>query len=377
MSHEATNWAIAQRCGLPAQAKLVLWHLADRYHPDYGCFPNQSTLAAECEISRASLNVQIGILEKAGLIRREQRMDPATKRRLSTRYRFSFEAGFRAPAGGAAPAETPCATGKSHVQNLDMARPEPCPESGQSHVQLNGHGYKAEPVSEPVREREGAGASAGERTPEGDAGAAAGMPDVPTLAAFRDRYPRAAFEPQGRLVEAWGALPETAQRAAIDGVEGYCAAAKAGGRRFLPKGAEYLEQRLWTSAEARAGAALAADKGKPPPPAGYWQAAAWSRDWWALLFAKIEARKPVALMLDWAGQGKASGCPAAEQPGADAIAALSPYPSRGEVVAAWRPWFEARGVRLRQFSGDFWVFLPSSHPPGEVPAVPSAEENRQ
>lgn len=93
MSHKAITWAIQQR-GLKPSAKLVLWHLCDRYHPDHGCFPSQETLAADCEMSRSSLNNQLRALEKAGLIRREERRDETTNRQLSTRYRFPFEDGF-------------------------------------------------------------------------------------------------------------------------------------------------------------------------------------------------------------------------------------------------------------------------------------------
>jgi hypothetical protein len=38
MSHDATNWAIQQR-GLKPTTKIVLWHLCDRFNPDFGCFP--------------------------------------------------------------------------------------------------------------------------------------------------------------------------------------------------------------------------------------------------------------------------------------------------------------------------------------------------
>ena len=56
MSHDATNWAIKQR-GLKPTTKIVLWHLCDRFNPDYGCFPSQARLAHDCEISRSTLNV--------------------------------------------------------------------------------------------------------------------------------------------------------------------------------------------------------------------------------------------------------------------------------------------------------------------------------
>ena len=75
MSHEATNWAIKQR-GLKPTTKIVLWHLCDRFNPDYGCFPSQDRLAHDCEISRSTLNDHIGQLEAASLFRRVPRIDP-------------------------------------------------------------------------------------------------------------------------------------------------------------------------------------------------------------------------------------------------------------------------------------------------------------
>ena len=36
MSHKATLWAIEQR-GLKPTTKIVLWHLCDRFNPDFGC----------------------------------------------------------------------------------------------------------------------------------------------------------------------------------------------------------------------------------------------------------------------------------------------------------------------------------------------------
>ena len=67
MSHEATNWAIKQR-GLKPTTKIVLWHLCDRFNPDYGCFPSQDRLAHDCEISRSTLNDHLGQLEAVGLL---------------------------------------------------------------------------------------------------------------------------------------------------------------------------------------------------------------------------------------------------------------------------------------------------------------------
>ena len=93
MSHKATNWAIQQR-GLGPVTKLVLWYLCDRHNPDFGCYPSQGQLAADAEISRASLNTYLRKLEEAGLIRRQRRAEQGTKQRKSTRYLLGFEDDF-------------------------------------------------------------------------------------------------------------------------------------------------------------------------------------------------------------------------------------------------------------------------------------------
>ena len=118
MSHEATNWAIKQR-GLKPTTKIVLWHLCDRFNPDYGCFPSQARLAHDCEISRATLNRHLDGLEACGLIRRIRVIDPRTGQQRPTRYLLGCEPGFT-PRGSdqiegdstnpfeAGEAETPC-----------------------------------------------------------------------------------------------------------------------------------------------------------------------------------------------------------------------------------------------------------------------------
>jgi hypothetical protein len=93
MSHEATNWAIKQR-GLKPTAKIVLWHLCDRFNPDYGCFPSQARLAHDCEISRATLNRHLDGLEARGLIRRIRVIDHKTGQQRPTRYLLGLEPGF-------------------------------------------------------------------------------------------------------------------------------------------------------------------------------------------------------------------------------------------------------------------------------------------
>ena len=95
MSHEATNWALKQR-GIKPAAKIVLFHLADRHNPDYGCFPSHNTLAKDCEMSKRSVQNHLEALEQAGLIRKENRMEEGVY--TSNRYFLGFENDFR-PAG--------------------------------------------------------------------------------------------------------------------------------------------------------------------------------------------------------------------------------------------------------------------------------------
>lgn len=159
MSHHATNWAIRQR-GLKPATKLVLWHLCDRHNPDQGCFPSQDKLAHDCEMSRSSLNEHLKALEEKGLIRREQRINEATKRQQSTSYMFAFEDEFV------------CASKDEPTPHVDFPCPEsghgavsgkqtePCPENEQSRVQNPDTNLVREPVREPSGARERAGGSA-------------------------------------------------------------------------------------------------------------------------------------------------------------------------------------------------------------------------
>ena len=182
MSHEATNWAIKQR-GLKPTTKIVLWHLCDRFNPDYGCFPSQDRLAHDCEISRSTLNDHIGQLEAAGLLRRVPRIDPATKRQLPTRYILCFEPGFTpaevvpCPEIGhgdgalrknppvadscgpdALPETDPCPNSGHGIdaQAVSGFCPNPCPENGQSRVRNPDTNLVREPLSKPVKEEEDA-----------------------------------------------------------------------------------------------------------------------------------------------------------------------------------------------------------------------------
>lgn len=182
MSHEATNWAIKQR-GLKPTTKIVLWHLCDRFNPDYGCFPSQDRLAHDCEISRSTLNDHLGQLEAVGLLRRVPRLDPVTKRQLPTRYILGFEPGFTPVAvvpcpeighGDDGATESLDDADACDVDGMADALPcpdfghgdeaspvsdfpaEPCPENAESRVRNSDTNPVREPLSKPVKEEESA-----------------------------------------------------------------------------------------------------------------------------------------------------------------------------------------------------------------------------
>ena len=184
MSHDATNWAIKQR-GLKPTTKIVLWHLCDRFNPDFGCFPSQARLAHDCEISRSTLNEHLGQLEAGGLLRRVQRIDPVTKRQLPTRYILGFERGFTRvdvvpcpeTGHGFAPldhsdetaaeidpdahtAVDPCPESGHGIDQEAVSGiyPDPCPEKDQSRVRNPDTNLVREPLSKPVKEEEDAAA---------------------------------------------------------------------------------------------------------------------------------------------------------------------------------------------------------------------------
>ena len=191
MSHEATNWAIKQR-GLKPTAKIVLWHLCDRFNPDYGCFPSQARLAHDCEISRATLNRHLDGLEARKLIRRIRVIDPKTGQQRPTRYLLGCEPGFTPRGPGqiegdstnpfeVGEVETPCPdlrhgslAEKSHIDNglssetdpnpclvsehgsVSQFGANPCLKNDDSRVSNCDTNLVREPLSKPVKEEEDA-----------------------------------------------------------------------------------------------------------------------------------------------------------------------------------------------------------------------------
>ncbi|MCB1499727.1 MAG: helix-turn-helix domain-containing protein [Bauldia sp.] len=343
MSHAATDWAIKQR-GLKPAAKIVLWHLCDRYHPDNGCFPSQETLAGDCEMSRASLNTQLAALEGAGLIARETRRHAENQRQERTRYRFAFEPDFPAkpsPESGHGP---------------ESKKPaEPSPENGESRVQNLDSNLVREPVREPERES----ARAGPEEPEA------------ALGAFRDlvkAYPTGFADNLEAGERAWRGLTAEQRRDAAAKLPAFLASLGESKRRMPPALASYLADRRWLLIPAAPKAA--------PAPSGHAFVGAFDRAWWWLLFDWI-ARHGAAVGqrgTDAArfyetrvslGFAKIGWKVAAGQVEAIEAAALGMTKAHvdGEIFAAWfDEILTTFGVRLPRPDAAGWAWVPAAHP---------------
>lgn len=224
MSHEATNWAIKQR-GLKPAAKLVLWHLCDRFNPDFGCFPSQDKLAHDCELPRSTLNVHLVELERIGLIRREQRRNSATRQQESTRYRFPFEPDFPCPE-----------TGHGAAEPVSRNEGEPCPENGESRVQNLDTNLVREPVRETL-ERESASEDEGREENR-----------KAIERAFEkawQKWPTSIGDSRPSALAAWLNLSADERIAAHEETERYVSEVKATGRKMICSHAAYLKEKRW------------------------------------------------------------------------------------------------------------------------------------
>ena len=125
MSGRAVRWAMKER-GLKSNERIALIYLCDPFTEELGCFPSQSKLAKDTELSRATLNRALRGLEAKGLIRRIRRTNAATGKQMSTVYVLGFQS--------KADAE------QQHSRRLSRSNPEsqkrrqPCTKTGENRV---------------------------------------------------------------------------------------------------------------------------------------------------------------------------------------------------------------------------------------------------
>lgn len=244
MSHAATNWAIRQR-GLKPAAKIVLWQLADRHNADTGrCDPDQAILAADCEMSRSTLNLHLTDLERRGLIQRVPRIDERTKRQLSTFYRLAFDTEIAVSENrtraqdvvvAVSEIETRPASG-NRTRPVSEKPAEPCPKNGESRVRKS----DTNPVREPGREERKSA-----RAPEAPF-------EVPDRTQDQDRFPEfwAAYPRKEARLDAEAefitATIRTDAETIVAGARAFAARSAGQELRFLPLPAKWIAKRRWT-----------------------------------------------------------------------------------------------------------------------------------
>jgi DNA-binding MarR family transcriptional regulator len=237
MSHKATNWAVQQR-GISPSAKIVLWHLADRHHPDNGCYPSQDRLAYDCEISRRSLNNQMDTLEDAGLIVRLKRLDTVTKRQKSTRYILGFEDDF-AQHLDAVKLEPKKNTDDARVQNVHTGavckkQRDPCAKSDQSRVQ----DLHTNLVREPLREPCGPGADP--QTPDLQSG---------FLEEFAAAFPRIGNLEKTEMALGLAIAAGTSFEVILAGAKAYAVEQAGNQTRYIAYSENWVAQARWVQFE--------------------------------------------------------------------------------------------------------------------------------
>jgi len=175
----------------------------------------------------------------------------------------------------------------------------------------------------------------------------------PSLSEFLAKWPTASTDSVGKINGRWSKLSIVDRQAAIDGITPFLSELKRNHRDHVIAGWKYLAERRWQllAKSTTDGEIATCD--------------CWSRDWWGVLFKKIEAGEPVRFMISYATQpGNKAWCGKRDQTATiDQLAKLDSYPCDGDVAKAWRPWFEEQDVRLPRWTERVWIFLPGPMPP--------------
>lgn len=225
-------------------------------------------------------------------------------------------------------------------------------------------------IKDAIGDDEGAaGAAGGAGTAAGGAGLAAPLEGISSegisskperesarareelpVAKFLKKWPTAAVDDQTKITKAWQGLTADDQHAAIDGIDTFLAALKAHSKKHIPSGWKYLDERKWQLLEVPAQSEARVD------------IKTWSREWWAALLMRISKGLPTSFMIRYATE-HSGGSWTLDHPTEEQAQAFIAYAANGPEIAAWRPWFDARGIRFPTWEGRFSVFLPSPAPP--------------
>lgn len=348
-------------------AKLILVKLVDRADDEgKNIYPSIARIAAFAGCSERQTKRVMAVFCAVGLLRvvkeggkgpgstRHYELSIDMLRRMAVETWETIAAGHASDAceGGSDSARSDDAKGDT-MSPLENLRVTSATVKGDTHV--------TQTLIEPSEsEREGARAQAGMPASGLDAPNAGHAPDAEdgtaTLAEFRKLWPTTLADNNVKVENAWAALPFGERRRAIDGIKPFLAGLKGLGRGKLPAGSTYLGQRKWQDVPA-----MAAEKQAQ----AFVEVPAWSRNWWAVLFHRLKLGQPCGFMLQRAGDGLPYSTPDGElQQALRVYPELPAFLCDGPEIAAWRPWFEARRLRIPDFTGrSFRVFLPGATPP--------------
>lgn len=226
------------------------------------CFRSQVKMAAELDCGRSSIQRSLERLYEAGWVEKKLRgigpgtPDPkhphaahAYRVRLDRddlidvlasdpSYDESAEQGDRCPPVGT-PSDEHSATEIDGEGARENGHAGAQPSTGTGCPVM--HGHMNDPKERPSLERE-RDARARDRKARG-------------LVDFEARWPTAAADDRQRTAYAWEALDEADEKAAMDGIKPFLENLKRLGRKNVPAGSKYLEEKRWTLLEVKKPAA--------------------------------------------------------------------------------------------------------------------------
>lgn len=368
MSWQATAWAEKQKTGSPSRKVLLL--ILANYADEHGiCWPSQETISAGTEQSIDTVQRQTKRLVEDGFMVMEKRAR-ASGRWPAYTYRLNMKNGeFTEPQNAARCFEQMrpgrAATSTSPGRKLcGMNLQEPSIElsSGKRSNEFEKSAESADDKDANLHLETGTNEEAVIGAPTEPMAASGNyhqvliVSDDPQFAEFQAAWGTSAIDNVSRTMRAWGRLSIKERVAAIAGIKAFKAELERAKRTIPLSGWRYLGERKWQLVAAATAAFVDV---KPL-----------SRDWWALLFHKIDQAKPIGAFVQYSlSNTHAMPIKRDEMPGLAQIAKLDPYPSGGEVAAAWRPWLQAHGVRVPARDA-LWIFLPGTSPPTSMAGPP-------
>lgn len=360
--------------------KLVLIKLVDCCHEDgTRIYPALATVAEDAECSKSTARRTLKEFCAVGLLRRVREGGNGAKSTAQYEMDVDMLARLRRPdtwpALEAAAVHEPLSDDEDDEQGDapstqsegDAADPScenkgvtvtPFPKEKGVKSDIRVSSDDTQPLSRTLKdEREGRG-----RAHEGASPESVGDPArvLPSFEQFLDAYPHAKGDNRVRQRAAWEALAFDQRQPAIDGIGAFLAERRDGGIKGRLSSEMYLQGRCWIGLEAKASERRAKVAAGAPV-----TVAAWSRDWWLILFDRCRRGERVGFHVQRAEGGQPVSATEADLAAMRArVGDLAAFRCDGPELEAWRPWLAAKGARIGVLRGDFRVFLPGPLPPG-------------